>query len=256
MQHNFAKYYKTISNTELLSILENPSDYQPDAIEAAKKELSYRQLSDSEIAEAKEPILAKKLQKEKQQETIRVIENKVRTTGITLFETLNPIQTGIQTVEKIIRFIVVIFGLLFIYQVIKDRFLIIESIKEIISYPVESLIYLFPFVLLPMAMITFWKRKSIGWILLTIYLTYSFVATAWIFIHSILWKPTGNAFFDNFLSPPPIMSQVLQLIFFGGVIYVISKKNIREQLLISESKMLATIILSGSFTLLIIYLVS
>ena len=36
---NFGKYYSTVSNTELLSILGNPGDYQPLAVEAAKKRI-------------------------------------------------------------------------------------------------------------------------------------------------------------------------------------------------------------------------
>lgn len=32
--NNFSEYYKTISNTELLSILDNPDEYQSSAVEA------------------------------------------------------------------------------------------------------------------------------------------------------------------------------------------------------------------------------
>ena len=34
--NQFSAYYKTITATELLAILDNPGDYQPAAIEAAK----------------------------------------------------------------------------------------------------------------------------------------------------------------------------------------------------------------------------
>ena len=53
--NDFSEYYKTISNSELLTILDNPGDYQTLAVEAAKQEFSYRQLSDEEIQPAKEP---------------------------------------------------------------------------------------------------------------------------------------------------------------------------------------------------------
>jgi hypothetical protein len=55
--NSFTEYYKTITNLELLEILENPDDYQPSAIEAAKNEISSRQLSDTEISEAKESLI-------------------------------------------------------------------------------------------------------------------------------------------------------------------------------------------------------
>ena len=256
IQPDFTEYYKTISNTELLSILENPGDYQPEAIEAAKKEFSDRQLSEAEITEAREPTLAKRSQKEKQREKIRSIETKVRTTGINLIETLNPIQSGIQTSEKIIRYIVVIFGIFLLYQLFSDRYLIIESIKEVTRFPTASLIYLIPLLLSLVAIITFWKRKQIGWILLTIFLTFSFVAVVWVLVQTILRQSSGNSFTDNFISPPAVTPQVIQFVFFTGILYVVSKKNIREVFSVSEDKMLATIIITGLFTSFLIYGIS
>jgi hypothetical protein len=251
--HDFTTYYKTISNTELLGILENSNDYQPEAIEAARRELINRELTDAELTEAKKPLLETKAHKEKQQEKIKAIEDKVRTAGAGFIETLNPIQSGIQSSEKIIRFIVLVFGLLFLYQFIRDRYLILSSIKELSRFPIESLLYLFPLLLMAIAVIFFWKRKPIGWILLAIFLSFSFVAAAWLFIHAILWEPTGNSFIDTFTKPPPVFAQVIQLIFFSGIIYAISKKNIRELFSITEGTMLATIIISGVLTFFIIY---
>ena len=65
ISNNFSEYYKSISDTELLSILDNTDDYQPMAIEAAKVEFSNRQLSDTEIQEARQPLIAKQVKKEK-----------------------------------------------------------------------------------------------------------------------------------------------------------------------------------------------
>ncbi|MEO8403605.1 MAG: hypothetical protein ABI480_03385, partial [Chitinophagaceae bacterium] len=62
---DFSYYYKTISDADLLSILENPDDYQPEAIEAAKNELITRQLPDTVVNEVKESFKAKQVQKEK-----------------------------------------------------------------------------------------------------------------------------------------------------------------------------------------------
>jgi CRISPR/Cas system-associated protein Csx1 len=86
---DFSESYKLISNTELLNILDHPGDYQPLAVEAAKNELLKRQLSETEIKEAREPIIAKQIQKEKQREKTKEIENKLKTAGYTLIDTLN-----------------------------------------------------------------------------------------------------------------------------------------------------------------------
>ena len=252
--NDFGKYYKTISNTELLSILENPGDYQASAIETAKKEFSDRQLSDTEIEEAKKPLDAKQLQKEKQAEIIKTIEEKIKSTGNTLIETLNPIQTGIPSAEKTIRFIIIVFSGLFLYEFIKDFRTHLAYVKDIPRFPTESILYLFPFLLLPLSIIIFWQRKSIGWVLLTIFVTFSFVAVLWLLIQVLLWKPSGNSDFEIILFPrPPLFTIIIQLIFFAGTLYALCKQNVRQVFSISENKMIMTTGITGVLTFFIVY---
>jgi len=250
---DFSEFYKSISNTELLSILDNPGDYQPLAVEAAKNELFKRQLSETEIKEAREQIIAKQIQKEKQREKVKAIENKVKTTGYTLIDTLNPIQTGIPSIEKIIRLIVIVFGGLFLYQFIKDFRIHVIYIKDIPRFPFESTLYLAPLILLPVAIFTFWKKIRIGWFLLAIFLTFSTVDVLWVLIQSLLLGPSGNSALDSFFPKPSISTLLIQLIFFGGTLYAICKQNMRSEFSISENKMLATIIITGVLTFLLVY---
>jgi GTPase involved in cell partitioning and DNA repair len=44
-----SEYYKTISNAELLAILNNAGDYREEAIEAAKKEFTQRRIHETEM---------------------------------------------------------------------------------------------------------------------------------------------------------------------------------------------------------------
>src|SRR5687768_378047 len=116
--NNFNEYYKKISDTELLSILDNPGDYQPIAVEAAKQELASRQLTDIEIREARLPLLAKQAQKKKEKERIKIVETRLKNAGNSFIDTIDPIQPGIPSIEKIIRVIVIVFGGIFLYQLI------------------------------------------------------------------------------------------------------------------------------------------
>jgi len=251
--NDFEKYYKTINNTELLNILENINDYQPSAVEAARKELLARQLSDSEIKEAKEPLVIKQIQKEKQKEKVKAFENKIKTTGYSLIETLNPIQSGIPSTERTIRFIVTAFGVLFLYSFIKDFRMHIAYIKDLSRFPYESILYLLPLVFLPVSVFIFWRRMSIGWTLLTIYVTFSIVATLWTLIRSLLWRPSGNAIFDVLVPKPPVLALIIQLIFFIGALYAICKKDVRNVFLVSENKMIGTISIIGVLSFFIVY---
>ena len=98
--NDFSEYYKTISNTELLSILENPNDYQPFAIEAAKKEFVSRQLPDTEIQNARQILAANQAQREVKREKIKVVETKIKAAGETLIETINPAWNDLSAMFK------------------------------------------------------------------------------------------------------------------------------------------------------------
>lgn len=252
--NDFSEFYKSISNTELLSILDNSGGYQPLAVEAAKKELFKRQLNETEIKEARKPIIAKQIQKEKQREKVKAFENKVKITGYTLIDTLNPIQTGIPSTEKTIRLIVIVFGGLFLYQFIKDFKTHVIYIKDIPSFPFDSILYLAPLILLPIAVLTFWKRIRIGWFLLAIFITFSTIDVLWVLIqYFLLGPPSDNSILGTLFPQPPISTLIIRLIFFGGTIYAICKQNIRNEFSISENKMLATIIITGVLTFFLIY---
>lgn len=41
--NEFIKRYKTLSNSDLLRVIENQSDYQPEAVEAAMAEINNHQ---------------------------------------------------------------------------------------------------------------------------------------------------------------------------------------------------------------------
>ena len=239
--NEFGKYYKTISNTELLNILENSTDYQPSAVEAAKKEFSDRHLSDAEIKEAKEPLIAKQIQKEKQKEKIKEIEDKVKKTGYTIIETLNPIQSDIPSTEKTIRLIVIIFGGIFLYQLIKGFRNHLAYIKDIPRFPFESILYLLPLILLPAATFTFWRRTTIGWTLLMAFLTYSISDALLGLFYSLTWKSSSSIGFDNLFPKPSPMTYILQLMFLIATIVVLCKSNIRQVFSINERRIAPTI---------------
>lgn len=74
----FSERFKSNKNSELLNIIENPTNYQILAVEAAKDEIAMRQLSLKEITEAKVEIDHKVQQKEKYNEKLKSIENNIK----------------------------------------------------------------------------------------------------------------------------------------------------------------------------------
>jgi hypothetical protein len=254
--NNFTEYYKTISNAELLSILEKPAGYQDAAIKAAKKEFSDRKLSVEEIKEARQVLFEKQIQKIKQREKTKAVEDKIKKTGQSLFDGINPFHQGISLTEKNIRIIVISFSVLFLYLFIKEFKIILLYIKVTPESPLESGFYLLPHLLLPIATFMFWKRKRIGWILLAAFVVFSIVITIAMLIQSFLWRSSGVAAFDNLFPRPSTTSFIIPLILFTWTLYVLCKSNIRDAFSIDKQKMYASLTLSGLATLALMALVN
>jgi len=238
-EHDFSEYYKKISNTELLEILENPKGYQPLAIKVAKQEFSNRQLSDDELNLARLPLIEKQLLKERKREKRESIENNVKDTTAMLIETLNPIQKETPGIDKTILLIELSFGFIFLFTVITNHRLLLRSIKDFSRFPFLSLETLFPIIILPIALWTFWNKKRIGWMLFTIYLTFS--AT-----EAVL------SLFNQY----DLIGLIFLSFLFIGTLFLISKQNIMDQFSITrktkETIIIATVILTLVFLVLAI----
>ena len=79
--NDFNKHYKTISDAELLDILDNARDYLPSAVEAAQKEFLARQLSEAELREARAILTVNHTHEERNREQLQEIKNKVKANG-------------------------------------------------------------------------------------------------------------------------------------------------------------------------------
>jgi hypothetical protein len=247
---DFGDYYKTISDADLLSILENPDDYQPEAIEAAKNELIARQLPDNVVNEVKETFKAKQVRKEKKHEKIKAIETKARNSGKLLIDTINPIQAGIPATEKIIRFIVIILTVMFLFDLVSEFRLLKYSILDFGRYPVENGFILFPFILSLIAIITFWKRKPVGWSLLAIFLAFTLILIGWELFTIINWHTSDTDLI--IFQKPSLITPVTQLVFLAGMLYVICQSKIRSLYLISEGRAIGTIAITAVLSFLLV----
>ena len=249
--NDFTEKFKTYSNTDLLKIIEIPDDYQPLAVETAKIIFSSRQLSEEDIENAKADLESQRQEKEIQTQKKRNLENKVKNIADSFIETINPIQTGTPSVEKIILIISIVFGGLFLFQVYKEfgmlTFIFTDSGAK---WDFSMVLYFFPLILVPTAAYLFYKRRKIGWILLAIFLTYSAVSAIFLFFLTLNTKPSGIPALDNFFPKTSPSTHVLIFLFFGGTLWFICKNKIREVYHIDKKTMITTIVLISSITAL------
>lgn len=162
MDFNFNELYRDYSSIDLLKIIKRPSDYQPTAVEAAKKILGSRVVTQSEIEAAGQYFID--LENKTKAKTGKVDEYRDKAAGL-LEPIVNP-GTEINPV-KWLNILLLVIGLQYawtFYESIRDFIFLLNC-----SYCGFDLAYLLTavnLVYIPFIFYLLLKRKRWGWILL------------------------------------------------------------------------------------------
>lgn len=241
--NEFADYYKTISTSELLDIVENPQNYQQVAVLAAQTEIASRNLNEEEMSAVYDELNQKKetakiLLKEKQESRDKKIQ-----TAKKLFDQISPGKDGLSPAEKAIRRIVLIFCFFITYWVIANFAMVSIFIQSFFDNPLESLLYLFPIIFIIMGLFLFWRKKPTGWILLCFCFIYDSIPI----LHQLFDMVTGKTesriiFFDAFRIDPAKL--FVSLVLYVGTLLLICRTDIRKIFEIEQKKMILAIFVS------------
>lgn len=247
----FADRYKTYTEVQLLEILDNKQDYQPLAVDTAQKELDNRQLPEEQLSEARKALEAQQQEKIKLQEKANAVENKIKSVGRSALDYINPGTTTEQTHEKFIKILCALLTLNFIYALYSQFSLLayIFNAKDA-GWDFTMILYFIPFIFIPTATILFWLKKKWGWILLSIYLTFSAFTVLYSFIIELSTQSSNNTGFADIFPAPSIATYIGMLIFFGGALAYICKQSIRNIYMIDKEPMLLSIGVTGGLATL------
>jgi hypothetical protein len=242
----FTEKFKTYTNTELLRIIDNPNSYQPNAIETAKKIFSERQLTEDEIRIVKDELEIERQVKLNKELKKRKVENKFNNIANSILEIVNPIQNESSNTEKTIKIISLLFGALFLFQLYKEFGLIgFMFTDSSASWDLSMVLYFLPLIIVPIATILFYKKRKIGWLLLTIFLTYSAVNTIGLFILTMNIQPSEFKTLDNLFPQTSLANYFFTFLFFTGIIWAISRENIRNIYKISKNMLILTVTITA-----------
>ena len=253
--NQFAERYKTFSNAQLLRIIDNQIEYQDPAIEAAENELAKRQLTDDERESLRigNEIIEREnqIQKDKKE----AFENKVKDVSVSITDTLNPIRTSTLSTNQVINRISIAFGLLFLFQAFTQVGLILFIFTNSQSkWDFSVVAYLLPVLVLPVATLLFWRRKKYGWILLSIFLSYSVLTTVVSFILDFRSQHSGVEVIDNLFPATSPTTYLVRIFLFGGCLWLLCKNSIREVYAINKQTILVTTGIGIAVTGIIIFL--
>ena len=249
MTMNYTEKFNEYTNVELLRIIDNPYDFQPDAVETASTLLANRQLSEEEIEIAKDEIEASKKETFTKEKKKKQFEDSIKNISQTIIENVNPIQNKPLTGDKTINIISIIFGGLFLIQLYKEfsmiSFMFSNNSAE---WDLSMVFYFLPLIVLPTAIFLFYKRKKIGWLILTIFTTYSTISAIGLFYMTMKMRQSDFHLFENIFTETSPVIQFFRFLFFVGTTWAISKENVRSNFAINK----LTMILTVSITTLII----
>jgi len=254
----FTERFKTYSNSQLLEIIENPDDYQPDAVKTAEAIISGRQLTDEEMELArieldaeKQKIMSKELQKNELYEELKNF-------GESVLENINPIQDKSYSATKTIKIISILLGVIFLFRLYGEfgmiRFMFTDYADE---WDLSMIFNYLPLLILATSAILFWMKKKAGWILAGISLTHDTLAAFQRFhTHLIRQSMEANPLIDLLLPQVPPVYFLIASLFFIGMLVAICRKNIREVFSVGKLAMILTITLTVLVLRLVIWLLS
>lgn len=252
---DFAERYKMISNSELMEILQNPSQYQSIALSAAKSEFASRRLSDVEINEAKQILLNKKNKNDKQNEKQEEIKAKLINAGSVVYDTVSPLQSTISTAVKIIRITAIVFTFLVIYKISVNFDLLLAIIKGNSGESFGYTLYFFPILVELVATILFWLKKKSGWLLLAFFCSYSLIEVLYGLYYSISFQFRKETI--NYLFPTPSPSAyIITILFYVGTILAINRQDIREIYRVDKKEIQAPLIIGALLGIFLLMLLS
>jgi len=221
-EKDFIDYYKKISNEELLAVLDNPKDYETVALKIAELEFLSRQLTEEEIIIARQPQIKNQLLRGKREQKALSIENQIKNTDSTVLTHL----------DKSLLVFIILFFLVAIFQIASNYNLLKYSIiLDLKRSPLLTFVIAFPIIILPIALIVFWNRKRIGWILFAVYLTFCATDSILVLVQSFT------------------IDSIIRCLFFIGALLFICKQNILDVYSINRKKKDTTIIATLFLTL-------
>jgi len=251
--NQFSERYKTFSTCDLLRVIENQSDYQSEAVEAAKTEINQRNLSDQEINDAKSELEAERKEEQRQYEKRAEVEQKVKSLGTSVFDTINPIQKTAPTTERLIRLLTIVFGLIAVVKWFNEfEFIRFALTADMGTSEFSMIRYILPVIILTTAVILFWIRKKSGWILITAYVTYSAIGALGLLIMTWDMEPVGVPSLDSLFPQTYGVTQIFTTLFFGGTLWILTKNEIIKEYSISRKTTIVTIGISAVLTILLI----
>jgi hypothetical protein len=224
---DFKEKYKAYTNLQLLYILNNSDDYQPEAVEAAKEIISGRQLSPDEIAMLKEEL-------ETEAEANRAAsENSPLNRAINAGRSASQLFVGTPesaatpSDRKLWLIALLPLSIIFIWTFFTEIDMLLYMFSENSSWHWTDIFFIHWIITYPLALYLLFKKKNWGW-KLAVFLIGGLVAGNIMAIISIIIHQNDTpSQFDFVFETPSPETYIIPLLFSGVNLAVYAHKKIR-----------------------------
>ena len=245
---NFEEKYKKYTNKRLIEVIIKADDYQPQAVEVAKKILSDRDISIEEKNKLFKAVETEKDSEEKLEKKQLDVEKKRIQTLKNILNKINPFDKSEPIPFKLVNIILLVFGYVFLEQFYYSFTFLIILLESPISFDITFFITLFEVFYLPLTIYLYFKRKKIGWMMLVTWIfTFTMSFTILIIINLSIPEVSEmeDSFFElfDFLVYRPNYSRLfLFLSFYLAALIVLLQKGVRQIFSVSKLNMLLAIV--------------
>lgn len=239
LMNQFSERYKSLYNSDLLKIINNPGDYQPLAVETAKIELNTRQLTAEELEIANKEYESQQVKEQARIEKQHALENISKRTLFSMLEIIKrpPPKRRIKII------ISMIFILMLLFQAIGKISLVSYMFTDDgAGWDLAMVILLLPLLLIPISLLLFWFNKKTGWVLLSVYIIYLACYSIIEFYELFSVQYPEDAPIHRSYSPMSFFPFLFfQIFFFGGMIWAMCRNDIRQDYRIDKKTLFISI---------------
>jgi len=224
MKNKFDAIMSEHSDFILYEILHHKKHgYTLEAITSAENEFQKRAIAPAKLIEFEIIIQKQKKQKiQKQQKTTQLIARLIY-----FGKQIIPTQKG--CISKNLRSLSLFLSAVYLIHIVSNFSSLVAILFHTSNWNIPTLLYIFPFLLYPIAIFGFWKIKKYGWYLTTSLLTYSLV-------NIVFSGITTYHFYANVYQETNVLQVLMQpnftgliasfLVLFGLVLYLNKKKTV------------------------------
>jgi hypothetical protein len=218
--NSFIERFKRLEPIDLVTILNTATDYRPEAVDAARKELESRQLTEQQLSQVQQTYDERINASQPRNEKWHQVKEKAET----IAHELSPVQFGPQSQVKYIRSITVFAGVYFLFTLYQHSWFLESYFGENaldLDWGVAEVAL--PLVWLLIAGILFGLKLKAGWVLMFAY----FVKAA-----------TGSVVFAVYFEMSHSIAQSLLIsLIFGGAAYTMARNDLREVFKVNKTVM-------------------